>query len=42
MNNITSIVQKKLCISCGACSVVCPKKAITMEFDPELFILSQS
>jgi len=38
MNNITSIVQEKLCTSCGACAAVCPKKAITMEFDPKNFL----
>lgn len=38
MNNITSIVQQKLCTSCGACAVACPQKAITMEFDSESFL----
>jgi len=32
-NNITNIVKKHLCCSCGLCSAICPKKAIKYEID---------
>lgn len=38
MENITSVVEEKLCTSCGACAAVCPQNAITMEWDSENFL----
>jgi len=38
MNNITHIVQQKLCANCGACVAICPQKAITIEFDSKNFL----
>lgn len=30
MNNIKSIVEKRMCRQCGACAIACPKKCINM------------
>ncbi|MBD3207967.1 MAG: 4Fe-4S dicluster domain-containing protein [Candidatus Nealsonbacteria bacterium] len=38
MKNITSIIEEKLCTSCGACAVVCPNNAIKMEMDEKNLI----
>lgn len=36
MNNVNYVVEKELCLGCGACSSVCPSGAIEMAYDIKL------
>lgn len=38
IKNISSVVEQNLCLSCAACSVVCPTQSIEMKFKKGLFI----
>lgn len=38
MNKYLTLLDKKMCCGCGACSDICPEKCIEMNFDSEGFI----
>lgn len=38
MNNVKDEINKNACCGCGGCAEVCPKNAITMQFDEQGFL----
>lgn len=33
------IIDKEDCTGCNACKAICPKNAITMQFDKKVFVI---